>query len=109
MGQFFWLVNTPNQAPDFAHQLTHHGFVVAQQYLLEDHDLSRFDGIVLTMHSDIEFAEEASRGVNIHGDPDPFWMHWASSAGDVGALFRSLYYVCFWRTRRCHAYLRSKT
>ncbi|MEM8950906.1 MAG: hypothetical protein AAGC99_16405 [Pseudomonadota bacterium] len=52
MGQFFWLVNTPNKAPDFVHQLTQHRFVVAQQYMLEDQDLSRFDGIVLTMHSD---------------------------------------------------------
>ncbi|MEM7045139.1 MAG: hypothetical protein AAF543_20210 [Pseudomonadota bacterium] len=32
--------------------MTSHDFVVAQQYILEDQDLDRLDGIVLTMHSD---------------------------------------------------------
>lgn len=52
MGQFLWLVNTPNHAPKFVKDLKPHSFLVAQQYLLEHEGLDRFDGIVLTMHTD---------------------------------------------------------
>ncbi|POF28046.1 hypothetical protein [Roseibium marinum] len=60
MGRFLWLLNTPDGAPKFVSKIGGYTFDIDQQSAFGSRDLSVYDGIVLTMHSDQKHLQSVS-------------------------------------------------